>query len=276
MPTALRLAEARRRGVVARSSDLSSTAVILGAFVLLGLAGTHLLAALRDMTAALLGDHRAGPGELPAAASVLWPAVGPVLGLLLGVAGGLVGVAILAGVAQVGLLSTTEPVRPDFSRLSPAAGLRRMFSLRSLVRVGLAVAKLTAASLLCYVAIRPVLAKLMFAPDVEPQQLMTSAAGAMGGLAIRLGLVLLALAMVDFMYQRWQRRQDLKMTRREVLEDLKRTEGSPLIRSRRRQLARQAGSQRLAVEVPRASVVITDGENAAVALRYKDGMVSPR
>lgn len=232
MPTLLRLKEARQRGQVARSGDLSSALLVLGGLAVLAALGPALVTGLTRMTAAMLAESTAlqpgSPAELVSAA------VGPVLWTLAALAGAVVILAIVAGVIQVGLLFSGEPLSPDFSRLSPGKGLRRIFSGRSVVRGGLAVCKLAAAGVLCWVSVASALPRIVRAGRLSSADVGPWCGRLVLNTSLRVAVALLVLAVVDYLYQRWQHRQDLKMTRREYLDDLRRMEGDPLIRRRQR------------------------------------------
>jgi len=227
-PTSLRLDEARRRGIVPRSSDLASAGVLLAGFALLAMLGGRLLEALTRMMREMLG-WSSGPAPLDG----LWQVVTE-LALLLG---GLVVVAVLVNLAQVGLLSAWQRAAPDLERVSPGASLRRLLSLRGAAATAMALAKLAAVAALAYVLIGWWLAELAATSSLSPGDL----AGRTGGLIVRLslavGAVLTGLAVLDLLFQRWQHRRDLMMTRREVMEDLKRMEGDPTLRRLRRRRA---------------------------------------
>lgn len=242
MPTALRLREARQRGQVARSGDLVAAVVVLGGVLLLGAAGPKMLTAMRDMTASML-DFGSSESGVAAAKSALYQCIWPVVGVVAIVAVGVAIVAILANIVQVGLFVTTEPLRADLSRLNPAAGMGRMFSMRSLVRVTMAVAKLAIIAALCFVAVRSVLSQVA-RPEATTWQIASAVGGKLYTMAVRIGIVLLVLAAADWLYQRWQYRQDLKMTRQEVLDELRQTEGSPISRQRRNKLAGKSASDK--------------------------------
>ena len=270
-PTPLRLEEARRQGRVARSGDLVSAALLLGGLAVLAVAGGGLMESLKAFTASSLS-----------AASINADPLAP-----LGKLGGLVGplapvliipmiVAIAANFMQVGPLVSAAVVRPDLARVSPAAGLRRLMSLRPVVRLAMAMAKIALVAGICVATIRPALGAIVSTALAGPSGLMTT----FGSLAVPLGLRIAAalgvLAVADWLYQRWQHRQDLRITRRQWLDDLRRMEGDPQISSRLRQRARQLASQRLAVDMPNASLVLVGAGGLAVALQYAPAMEAPR
>ncbi|HOF17702.1 MAG TPA: EscU/YscU/HrcU family type III secretion system export apparatus switch protein [Phycisphaerae bacterium] len=242
LPTALRLEEAKRRGQVPRSADLVAAATALGAMALLWALGGALLGELVRLTGAMLDVSTAGQGPraawagLPEALGRLALRIAPLLGAALLL-------AVLANAAQVGLRAVGENVSPDLGRLSPAAGLRRMFSARSAWRASLAVVKVVAAGTLAVLAFRSALPALARAEAHGAAALARTAGDAVGRCGIAIGAVLAVLGGADYLFQRWQHVQDLRMTRREVLEDLRQTQGDPAVRRRRRKLAAGAVSE---------------------------------
>jgi flagellar biosynthesis protein FlhB len=238
-PTPLRLAEARRRGQVARSRDLSAVLVLLGGLMLVGAAGPRLLAGLAEMTHRLLDGAEASAGDPASVSDGLWGSVAPVLTTVGLVCGGVVAVAVAASLLQVGPLVAVERIRPDFSRLSPAEGWRRLLSLRSWVRAGLGVVRIGAVTAVAWVTVAGRLREIVAAPRLPAGRLAAEAGKLAWGLGLRIGAVMLALAGVDYLYQRWQHRQDLKITRRDLREDLRQAEGDPHVRRRRRELLRR-------------------------------------
>ena len=223
-----RLQRAREEGNVPRSGELSAIIVLLAACALLGALGPLLLRQLTQMTAALLR----GAGAAIATVGVLL--------------GGICGAAFLSGVAQVGLRAVARRCRADMGRLRPADGLRRMFSRRGCVRAVMSVCKLAAVAVVAFVTIRSSLVRIGGLAGAGPAGIAGVVGTMLAALALRVGLVLLVLAGVDYLYQRWEHRQDLKMTRRELTEERKETEGDPATRlparqARKRRRERSAG-----------------------------------
>ncbi len=275
-PTSLRLAEARRRGRVPRSAELTSAAAALGCLLVLALIGPGLLGEMTKMTATLLDGRSAGinasGGELK---ELALRGAGPSLAMVCGLLVGSAGLAALVGLVQVGPIVATDRIRPDPARISPRAGLERLLSLRTLVRGCLALAKLAAVAAVGYWAVRPALPRLAAASGLDAWHLAAEAGNLAGGVAVRVGLCLLALAAVDFLYQRWQHRQDLRMTPRQWAEDLRTMEGDWRVRRRRREIARQLGDWRAARQVPSASLVVFNPHGCAVAVRYAETDAAP-
>ena len=275
-PTALRLKEARQRGQTPRSADLTAAAAVLGCAIALSVMGPTLLNEMTKMTATFLDGGAVGVetdgarlAEMAVRATRL--SAGIVFGVLIAVA---VGVAVV-GFVQVGPLLATERIRPSLTRISPGANLGRLFSLRTLVRAVQVGAKLALVAAVGYWAIRPALPVLAAAGGLDARALAGVVGGLLGAVALRIGVGMLAIAGADLLYQRWQHRRDLRMTRREWLDEMKKTEGDGRVRQRRRQVARQLGDWRGVKETPSASLVVYDRRGWVAALRYGPGDEAP-
>lgn len=277
-PTPRRLEEARRDGNVARSADLSAACVLLAAMLLLYAMGGRLAIGLRRVVAHALG---AEPGANPTRADdvaqvlafngrIVMVAVGPlVLGLAV--------VALAATVGQVGFLVTARPLQPNFARMSPARGLRNLVDVRAGVRLVMSLAKVLLIAAVAALASAAQMPRVLALAELEPAPMVAAAAEIVFTVGVRLALLLLLLALLDYAFQRWQRQRDLRMTRQEVKEELRRMEGDPLVRQRRTRVARELAMQRIGHVVPRADVVVTNPTHFAVALRYDSAtMRAPR
>jgi flagellar biosynthesis protein FlhB len=236
MPTPLRLAEARRAGHVPRSGDLVCVAVLAAGVVTLAICGAELVDSLKEMTGQMLsqaGKDIAGQG----AVGRLWPLIGPVAARALLLAGAIAVVAALANLVQFGWLATSEPIKPQMARLNPANGLRRVLSARSLVRGLLSVAKLGAVAAVLVAMLPEVGAGARSVATESLAAASSRLAGMAWRLSVRLTVVLALLSLVDLLYQRSQHRRDLRITRRQLLDDLRRMEGDPKQAGYRRAMA---------------------------------------
>jgi len=233
-PTVLRLAEARRRGQVARSADLTGVAVLLAAVVALWLTGGVLLRELTAMVGGMLSFAPLAPDVGVATGGSVWSAAVPVVWIAVCFCCAIAFIAALAGIAQVGLHISGEVIGPRLDRLSPGRGLRRVFSSRGLVRATLALGKIAAVGLVTAVTICGQLPQIASACGFGLERQGAGAWAMLGRMAWRIVLVLAVLGAIDWAFQWRKHRQDLMMTRREVLEDLRKTEGDPLMRSKQR------------------------------------------
>lgn len=241
MPTPFRLAEARRVGHVARSFDLVSVAVVAAGLAAIGLFGNGLVRSLVGMTCSMLGpaagDPRRPGGTLLAtwtgagAPAAIWPVCRAALPILVLP----VVAAVAANVAQTGLVFTWTPIKPDLRRISPSAGLRLVFSSRAFVRSTLGVTKIAVAAAVLAWAVPPVIWQACGLSAGDPATMLTGCGAIVLGASFRLLAAMAVLALVDFLYQHWQYRRDLRTTRRELLDDLRQMEGAAkTFRGRRR------------------------------------------
>jgi len=233
-PTVLRLAEARRRGQVARSADLTGVTVLLAVVVVGWLAGGVLLRESIEMVAAMLSFAPLAPGAGVATGGSVWSASGSVVWIAVCFCGVIAFAALLAGIAQVGLHISGEVIAPRWDRLSPGQGLRRIFSSRGLVGLALAAGKIAAVGLVAVATIGGQLPQIVSDCGLGLERQGAVAWAMLGLMAWRIVLVLAVLGAIDWAFQWRKHRSDLMMTRREVLEDLRKTEGDPRMRSRLR------------------------------------------
>lgn len=268
--TPKRQEDARRRGQVARSRELNIAAVLLAGAGVIAVSRGHFGAALEDLMRRglspdprLLDQPGAMTGALAEASLDMLVAFAP---LLLALALAAVGGALAVG----GWVFSTEQFLPQWSRLDPLQGMKRILSVRGLVEVGKALAKgfvIGGFALACLSWARGRVLSL----GTEPLGLATADAGllvAVTLVACSFGMLVVALA--DAPFQMWSHKRELRMTRQEIREELKETEGRPEVRSRIRSLQQQLASRRMLKEVARADVVVTNPTHFAVALRYDD------
>jgi flagellar biosynthesis protein FlhB len=275
-PTQRRLEDAVKRGQIARSPEVQTAAVLLAGLAALLFTGQEMWQTLVGVMAAALGhlhdtsvSRDSLQGYVLGGTVVLAKVVGPVL--IATVLGGL-----LAGGIQNRFQTASEAFSPNWERLDPVAGFQRLFSTRSGVATGVALAKLTAIALLSYTEVRAILQDPIFTSSVSVARIAGFLAESCLRIFLRVTLVLFAIAAVDYGYQWWRTHKDLMMTREELKEELKNSEGNPQVKAGRRRLRAHSQRKQLA-EVPKADVVVTNPTHLAVALRYdRKTMKAPR
>lgn len=276
-PTQRRREEARRRGDVALSTDLSGGLLLLAGLLVLWLAGAaiaqSLLANVRHGLKTCTQHDLSVEGIESLFLDQLGRGAEPV-GMLLGV---LFVVGVAAALLQVGFGFSTERLAWNWERLSVAGGFRRMFSLGGVLRGFLALVKVAVVLLAAWLVLRG-RAEQIAALGSGP---LSRSVAESWSLIIRLGLVLagslVVLGAADFLVRRLKLERSLMMTRQELKEEIKREEGDPAFKNRIRQLQRQAAQRRMLDDVPRSSVVITNPTHLAVALLFdRTTMAAPR
>jgi flagellar biosynthesis protein FlhB len=267
-PTARRLEEARKRGQVAYSREVSNWIVLFTAAVIVVMAGPGIMGDLSDtLRRFIAGAHNMsadGPGLRTVLGDLFWSVFRAIaLPLLVLAAAGL-----LSGFIQTGPIFTFEPVKPDLSKLSIIKGFERLFSMRSIMEFIKGLVKLVIVSAAGLFALMP------YFNGVEHfvGQDMSAALYDLRVLFLKLMIavlsVLFLVAALDYLYQRHDFMNKMRMSKQEIREEFRQTEGDPQVKARLRQLREQKARQRMMQAVPEADVVITNPTHYAVALKY--------
>ncbi len=271
-PTPRRREEARRKGQVVKSTEINSAAILLAAFWLLNTVGPDVVETMqtlmqRSFTAIaansfihseLTFDTLKAGGLI--IGSLTLQTIAPLIGVLL-----LVGV--VANLGQVGFMFSQDALKPDFHRVSLLTGFKRVFSGRSLVELFKSSLKIVIIGFVVYKALHdnyPTIA-------TTSRMTLTTAVSTLAQVALSVGLrvatVMVVLAAADYMFQRHEFEKGLRMTKQEIIEEMKRFE-NPQLKSRIRSRQRQLAMSRMMAAVPKADVVITNPTHLAIALRY--------
>ncbi len=269
--------ESRRKGQVARSQELNSAVVLLSALGGLYMLGGVLFHDLASFTASTLSQSHTFEFTTMSTrlymigwAKVFFGSLGPIV-IVIGVA------ALAVSLAQVGFVVNEEALNFKFNRLDPLQGAKRIISKRSLVELVKGVLKIAIVGYISYILIAPEMSRMALLADASVGDIFHY----LGYMVFRVGfytsLVLFILAVLDYAYQRWEYNQSIRMTKQEVKEESKQTEGDPQIRMRIRSLQRENARRRMMDSVPEADVVITNPTHYAVALKYDiDTMAAPK
>jgi len=277
-PTPRRRQEAREQGNVARSPDLSAATLLLGALLLMRWFGAGVIVALRSVVGEMLSGHSMadlrGGGVSPQVMHLIGQVGMSVAPLL----GGTILLAVAVNLAQVGFNFNTQRLAPNLGALNPVRGLGKFLSGgQGVVHLLMNVLKVLLVSLVAYSAVAGRLGQIIAAQQLSFQQIFGLGCEIVFAIGWRVALLLLVLAIVDYLYQRRRLEQSLRMTKQEVKDEMRRMEGDPLMKQRRRQIAVQRAVQRLKKDVPKADVVVTNPTHYAVALKYEEGkMRAPR
>lgn len=267
-PTQKRLDEARRKGQIARSRELNTLAVTLGGAGAALMFGGQIALDLMDVMRAGFSFSREALMDDGSMVKLLLASGTHALVALIPFMVILLIASILGPISLGGWLMSTEAMQPKFSRMNPLSGLKRMFSAKALLELGKALAKfvvLLGVALLVLSTVQEDLLAIAYEP-LEPA--LMHSAKLVGWSALWLSCGLILLAAVDVPFQLWDSKQKLKMTKQEVRDEYKDSEGKPEVKSRIRQLQREMAERRMMESVPSADVVITNPTHFAVALKY--------
>ena len=269
--TPKRRQEARSKGAVARSQELTAAVLLTAGLALLTVLGSGVVRSLADYLRLSLGSRLSGSLDDQGAVSLLYAAAEKTLPIVLLITLSLVGIASAASYWQVGFQINTKAIQFNLGRLNPAKGLKSLFHVRSLVRVG---ASLVKAGVILAAAYFPVRSELGQVALLDRADLMVTLAF-LGGLLFRAAAgacaALVCLGVLEFLYEKWQYERDLKMTKQEVKEEHRQQEGDPAIKGQVRKKQREMAMRRMMAEVPKATVIVTNPTHYAVALKYRVG-----
>lgn len=270
--TPKRRREARERGQIARSQDVGGSAIFLA--IVIALHAGFLAAIDAGGQAFMVVLSHAGSREEITTRSVggmFVSAVLPYMPLLATAFAAALVLAVLANVLQFGLLFSPQLVAPKFSKLNPLSGFKRIFfSLQTLVQLAKQLLKLAIVILICWLAVKDNLTMLYALANASPHDIIVSIEGLVFGIGVKVGLLLLVLGLADYAWERHRLEQSLKMTKTEVRDEHKQSEGNPEAKSALRQRQRAMARKRMMAAVPKATVVVTNPTHYAVALEWDD------
>lgn len=266
-----RLEQAREEGDVPRSRELATCTILLAAGLALWFSGEELIRRLNSMLASSLTLEREQAFDFSLLLMRIIPGLTDVLIGLAPLAAILLLVAVGSPLLIGGWLFSTKALTPNFARLNPMSGLGNMFSVRALVELIKAIGKTLLIGAIAWLVVSSQTEE-MLSLSTEPLYSGWAHLGHMlltGFIAIVSGLVVIAL--IDAPYQMWHYANKLKMTREEVRQESKESDGDPMVKARIRQLQREMAKRRMMAEIPTADVVVTNPTHYAVALKYSEG-----
>ncbi|SDD45782.1 Flagellar biosynthetic protein FlhB [Sporomusa acidovorans DSM 3132] len=273
--TPKRKEEARKKGQVAKSSEISSVFVILAAFYTLKLLGVNLYNELASYMTGIFSGLTAQDLTINAVQLLFIDTELVLMKTMLPILLVIMVISVVINFMQVGFMFSTEVLMPDFSKINPLSGFQRLFSKRSLVELAKALFKV---AIIGYFIYRFAVIKTGDIPQIINMDLM-DALKLTGSLVIDLAFqiiaVMLVLAVLDYMYQWWEHNESLKMSKEEVKEEMKQTEGNPQIKSKIKEKQRALAMRRMMQEIPKADVVVTNPTHLAIALKYEKEMAAP-
>jgi flagellar biosynthetic protein FlhB len=249
----------------------------MGGLVILYFAGSNMVTEIAFFMKNTLVEAAGARIEATDVAPLLWRTILLLVKVIAPVLLAVFTAAVVGNLIQVGFMFSWEPLTPKLSKLNPLQGIKRLISLRSLTEVVKFIAKVVLVGIVVYTAIRKEI------PFIMP--LAEHSIPAIGGyicmtifkIILRTSWVLLALAILDYAYQRWDFEKSLRMTKQEIKDELKQSEGDPLIKSRIRRVQREWARRRMMEAVPEADVVITNPLELAIAVAYRnEAMAAPQ
>ena len=269
--TPRKLEEARKKGDVAKSQDVGATLSLMGAAAVILLAGGYFSSGLAEALLpfiasphAMIGDLEAGGGGR-LVAQALWGAV-PLLGAvalatIVGGAGG--------NLAQSGLIFSGEKMKPKLDKISPLSGFKRIFGPDGLVQFLKTFLKLIVLAAICWMVLKPHVRELENMAAMSPLAMLPMIRDLAVALFLAALVFLAVISGADYLWQRFRFAKRMRMSKEELKEEFKQTEGDPHVKARLKQIRAQRGRRRMMQAVPTATVIVTNPTHYSVALRYE-------
>ena len=271
-PTAKRRGEARSTGRVARSAEIAPAFVLLAAVIIVHIGFSFWLNGVYVLLQSSM-DHIASEDQINIYSAWGYFARGftplvPILGFIFCAA---LLIGYMANVLQFGFLFTLSSIKPRFSKLNPLAGISNiMFSKQTAVQFAKQLLKLFAVGFIIFMTVKDNLPMIWNSARNSPHDWINAIEGLVYGISIRFALFLVAMALLDFAYQRWQYEESLKMSKAEVKDEMRSQEGSPEVKAAVKQRLRNSARKRMMAAVPRATVVVTNPTHFACALEWDE------
>ena len=267
--TPRRREEARKKGQVPKSIEINTAVILFVTFIFIHFyKGYFVNKSLYYGRVVFenIGTTFINPYNIPGYVNLVFLKTFVLLGPIIAV---MLGIGLLINFGQVGVYFTVEPLLPKWNKINPFAGFKRIFaSKRSLVELVKGFLKIIIVGYIGYSTVRGVIQDYIILIDKDVYHIFLFVANAAFSVGIKIALALILLSIFDYLFQRYEYEQSIKMTKFEVREELKQMEGDPLIKARVRSIQREMARRRMMSEVPESDVVITNPTLLAVVLKY--------
>lgn len=277
-PTPKRRQKAIEQGNIPKSRDLTAAALVIGSMMLLNSFGGQLMESLRAVMSRYLSPESMSDlnathlfTDMVAASISVGMAMAPVLI-------GIVLLAIIVAGIQTKFSFSMTRLQPNLNALNPTKGISKLFSQgQGLVTMGQNILKLICVGSASYMAIHDRIQQIISIQRLTFVQIFALSAQIVYSVAMRLGFILLALALIDYFWQRYRINKQMKMSKQEVKDEMRSMDGDPGIKRRRKEIQQQLAMKRMKQDIPKANVVVTNPTELAIALQYDPAtMNAPR
>lgn len=275
--TAKKLSDARKKGQVAQSKDLGNGVMLVVFIIILrvfmGYLGDSFIGSFNEVYSKM-SDYAANSGHdfnINMAQYTFQEVLIDILLIMLPFLGIGVVVAFIVDLVQVKWKVTTEPLKPKFDKLNPISGVKRLFSMQSLVNLLKSLLIIAALIIIVYNEVEDKIGSIYGFYDKPLQVSIGYIGDFVLDVGLKISIVMVLIGLLDYIYQKFKFKEDMKMTKQEVKDEYKNSEGDPKVKSQQRQRMRQASMRRMMKSVPTADVVITNPTHFAVAVKYEQG-----
>ncbi|OFI06820.1 flagellar biosynthetic protein FlhB [Clostridium acetireducens DSM 10703] len=271
-----KLSEAKKKGQVAKSKEVGLAFTLLASTIVLLTLGQYIINNLGRNLIVFMQDYINISLNYESAKKIGIIAVVRIAMTILPVAIPIMFMGILANFLQTGFILTKEPLKPDLKKLNPISGLKKMFSVRTVVELFKDLAIVSVVGFVGYKFIKKNYLYILTFGHLKPITIVEESLKLAVNIFFKITLVMIAIALLDFIFQKRQFKKDMKMTKQEIKEEFKQQEGDPLIKGKIRQKQREMAARRMMQQVPDATVVVTNPTHLAIALKYEKGDNAPK
>jgi len=266
--------QAREKGQVAKSQDAASVGVLLACLIFFWFGASGMIEKMMILAKRLLTQSSRFNVDINNIQGLLISLIYDTFAIVLPLFLTVFFIALLVNYLQVGFVISSESIQPKFSKLDPIKGFGKLFSMKSLVELVKNVSKLSIIGFIVYMSIKGEIENFIPLIDQSVWGIMIYIGEVAFKIVLKVCLVLIIITVLDYIYQKWEFEKNLKMSKQEVKDEFKQTEGNPLIKARIKHIQRDAARKRMMASVPEADVVITNPTHLAVALRYDQSSTS--
>ncbi len=269
-PTQKKIKESREKGQVLQSKEVNSAFMLLGAFISLRLLGGFLGNIIQRLTLYVYEEYL-NINYLFSITNIyklMLTALYYMMMMIIPLAAICLIIGLVCSYMQVGYLFTTKTLEVKFSKLNPIEGFKRMFSMKSVFELVKSLIKIVFVGMVVFNYAEGQLDTIFNTMSMDTVLIIKTLVDLTIQIGLRAGMVLVALALLDYLYQRYEHNKGLKMTKQEVKEEYKQVEGNPQIKSKIKEKQRQISMRRMMQDVPKADVIITNPTHFAIAIKY--------
>jgi flagellar biosynthetic protein FlhB len=267
-PTPKKLEESRKKGQVALSREVNNWIMLFTGTIVVLVIGPSAMSELKNHMVSYIEKAHLMPSAPGGLGFVLGESFWLVMGILTLPLLIFVGAAFLGPFLQIGPLFAPDVIKPDFSKISPMQGVKRLFSMRSVMEFVKGVLKIGIISVVGVILLKPFYAGIDHMIGLPVPLMLDEMAALILRLMSGILLILIVVAVVDLVYQRYEHYKKMRMTKQELKDEYKQTEGDPHVRAKLRQLRQEKASARMMQAVPQADVIITNPTHYSLALKY--------
>lgn len=266
--TPRRREEARKKGQVFKSADLNSAIILVVGSIAIFFTFPFMTSSIENFTQLYILDRTLEDFDNAYASYLLVEIIVLMAKITWPILAATFLTALILTYLQVGFVFSGEAIAPKLERINPLEGFKRIFSKRSLVELVKSLMKIGITGYIVYTIIKKNIYIIPRFVDMEMTTTLITLGSIMLEMALKVGLVFTIIGIIDYIYQRYEHEKSLMMSKNDVKQEYKQVEGDPLIKSKQRQIQREASMRRMMAEVPKADVIITNPTHFAVALKY--------